>query len=54
MSEAQPQDAHRLPDYGPGEALFIGMIVVVDPWPKPEHAANNEHDDGERNNYFEH
>jgi hypothetical protein len=30
------------------QALFVGMIVVVDPGPKPEHTANNERD-AERN-----
>jgi hypothetical protein len=49
----RPRDVYRLPDDGPGEALFIGLIVVVDPWPKPQHAANNERDD-ERDTYFEH
>jgi hypothetical protein len=35
------------------QSLFIGMIVVVDPWSKPQHAADNEHDT-ERNHHFEH
>jgi hypothetical protein len=35
------------------QALLVRVIVVVDPWPKPEHATNNEHD-AERNHYFEH
>ena len=42
------------PDGGSGRwALFVGVIVVVDPWSKPEQATNDEHD-AERSHKFEH
>ena len=46
-------DVQALLDNGPGAGLVIGVIVVVDPWPKPEHDTNNEHG-AKRNDCPEH